>query len=222
MFSMFASGRREGRAFAAGLWPRARIEAGILKRFSTVHGPHERDDYVLYGVVDGEVAFAIVLHHADGRAKDIDQIIFYARFEGFDADSGAAAAMNRNLHMAAVQIRDGALDMFAGLEPVGEFSEAALYAAFDAWKRDLAVVLGMLSGEASYAAAFGLDRDPQVDAFAVNRAQSGRAAELFKAFLGAGPALAICSACGGRGRVGFIARACAGCEGTGLVDSRRR
>lgn len=219
---LFSGGDKPSRGLAASVWPRARIEAGIAKRFGEVRGPHLRDDYVLFGILDGDVAFAIVLHHAAGKPKDIDQIIFYTRFEGFGADGAAAAAMNRNLHLAAVQLRDTALDVFAGIEPKGEFTDAALNAAFDAWKRDLTVVLGMLTGEASFASAFRLDRDPAVASFATNSARTSEAArDLFASFVGPGRSAVACGVCNGRGKTGFISRECDACGGSGMLQQRR-
>ncbi|NWG72520.1 MAG: hypothetical protein HXY23_13090 [Parvularculaceae bacterium] len=223
MFSrLFSHPGASGRALSGGSWPRVRIDAAIKKRFGDVQGPHARDEFVLYGVLENDVAFVIVLHHPVGRAGDIDQIIFYTRFEGFGADGAKAAAMNRNLHLAAVQIRDAALDMFAGVEPSGEFSEAALNAFFDAWKRDLSIVIGMLTGAASYASAFGFDRDERILALATNTARAdGAAAQLFASFIGPARKPVVCTECGGRGKLGFIARLCGKCDGSGLIERRR-
>jgi len=219
---LFSRPRAAGSTLAAAYWPRERIEKAISKRFGEVQGPHARDDFVLYGVLEGEVAFVIVLHHAPGRSGEIDQIIFYTRFEGVGADSVKAAAMNRNLHLAAVQIRDHALDMFAGVEPRGEFSDAALNSYFDAWKRDLSIVVGMLTGGVSYASAFGLDRDARVAELATNAApDEAAAAGLFSSLVGAGPRPVVCGECGGRGKTGFIARRCETCGGAGLIERRR-
>lgn len=219
---MFRRPAATRRVHAAASWPRERIETAIRKRFGDVQGPHPRDDFVLYGVLEGDVAFVIVLHHAAGRSNDIDQIIFYTRFEGFGTDGAKAAAMNRNLHLAAVQIRDQALDMFAGVEPSGDFSEAELNRFFDAWKRDVSIVIGMMTGGISYASAFGLDSDPRIAELATNRAQDERSAEgLFASLIGARPKPAVCGDCGGRGKVGFIARHCDRCDGKGLIEGRR-
>lgn len=210
-------------SLAGALWPRDRIEAFILKRYPAVAGPHLRDDYVLYGVQDGDLAFVIVLHHSADYADGIDQLIFYTRFEGYPIDEGLAESMNRNLHMSAVQLRDGALDMFAGVEPKGPFSEPALVAAFDAWKRDLMIVVTMISGKTSIAAAYGLADDARARDLASNVASAGvdgAKSDPFSTFMGAGRSL--CGGCGGRGKVGFLARACPECGGAGLRAPRSR
>ncbi len=221
MFKRFFGGA--GASLAAGLWPRDRIEAYIVKRYGRVEGPHLRDEYVLYGVQDGAVAFVVILHHPANYADGIDQLLFYTRFEGFGVDESGAAAMNRNLHISAVQLRDGALDMFAGLEPKGPYSEAALQSAFEAWKRDLMVVVGMLTGQSSFAAAFGLDKDDRLGSLATNAAPADAAAtDLFASLMGRDRLKAACSHCGGRGKIGFIARECEDCGGTGLIERSRR
>jgi hypothetical protein len=215
------SGERPAAAFAGAAWPRDRIEAAILKRYQNAEGPHLRDDYVLYGVIEGSVAFVIVLHHIAGRSRDIDQLLFYTRFEGFGVDESTAAAINRNMHLAAAQIRDGALDIFAGVEPSGPYEDKALFALFDAWKRDLAVVVGMLTGGDAFASAAGLTRDPAIAKLAVNSAGAQPPGDLFRSFFGGGER-ALCSACDGRGRIGFIARTCGECGGAGIVKQRGR
>ena len=209
---------------SATLWPRDRVEAAILKRYGSVEGPHLRDEYVLYGVIEGQVAFVIVLHHPDGRAKDIDQLIFYTRFEGVPIDEGTAAAINRNLHIAAAQARDGVLEIFAGVEPSGPYDDRALAGYFDSWKRDLAVAVGVLTGGAQFGAEFGLDRDANVAKFATNRiGEDGRAArELFRSFFGGAVERRVCGACSGRGRIGFIARRCEDCDGAGFTERKRQ
>lgn len=212
-----------GASHSGGLWPRDRIEAYIMKRFRDVRGPHLRDEYVLYGVQDGAVAFVVILRHPDGNARQVDQLLFYARFEDYAVDEARASAMNRNLHISVVQVRDGGLDMLAGLEPHGPYNEAALQSAFDAWKRDLAMVVGILTGKASYAAAFGLDADARVRELAVNARKEGEdAADLFASLMGRDQKRTACRSCGGRGKVGFIARTCDDCEGSGFVAERRR
>lgn len=214
-------------AAAGGLWPRDRIEAAIIKRYGGVQGPHLRDDYVLYGVLEGAVAFVIVLHHPQGRARDIDQVIFYTRFEGAPIDEATAASINRNLHLAAARASDGALEMFAGIEPSGPYDERALMAYFDSWKRDLGVAIGILTGQSSFAAAFGLDRDREASRLAANAlggdGGGGREArDYLKSLFGPGVERRICGACSGRGRIGLLARRCADCDGAGLVESASR
>jgi hypothetical protein len=218
------SGARASAGLSAGLWPRDRIEAAIFKRYGSVQGPHLRDEYVLYGIIEGSVAFVIVLHHPEGRAKDVDQVLFYTRFEGAMIDEATAAAINRNLHLAAARASDGALEIFAGFEPAGPYDERALAAYFDSWKRDLGVAIGVLTGEASYAAAFGLDRDPELARLAVNAlGETGRAPrDILRSLFGPNVERRLCGACAGRGRIGFLARRCAECEGAGLVETELR
>jgi hypothetical protein len=206
-----------------GLWPRDRIEAYIMKRFREVRGPHLRDEYVLYGVQDGAVAFVVILHHPVHHDNGVDQLLFYTRFEDYAVDDAGASAMNRNLHISVVQLRDGALDMFAGLEPHGPYNEAALQSAFDSWKRDLTMVVSMLTGRTSFPAALGLDKDARIRELAVNARRTGDdAPDLFASLVGRDVRRAACGACGGRGKVGLIARSCDDCAGTGLVAERRR
>ena len=218
------SGARASAGPSTGMWPRDRIEAAIVKRYGSVEGPHLRDDYVLFGVIDGSVAFVIVLHHPEGRAKDIDQVLFYTRFEGVAIDEATAAAINRNLHLAAARASEGALEIFAGFEPAGPYDERALAAYFDSWKRDLGVAVGVLTGETSFAAAYGFDRDAELGRLAANAlGEAGRAPrDYLKSLFGPNVERRICGACSGRGRIGFLARRCADCDGAGLVESGRR
>jgi hypothetical protein len=215
---LFGKDRGVAAGFSTPVWPRERIESAIRRRYETHDGPHLHEEFVLYGVAEGAVAFVIVLHHVGGRPKDIDQMIFYTRFEGFGADGSTAAAINRNLHLSAVQMRDGSLDMFAGVEPHGDFSDQALTAAFDAWKRDLIMVVGMLTGETSFSAAFGFDRMPDIRRLAVNAARPGGGqGDMLAAFFNRAEPPRLCGACNGRGKIGLIARKCAECDGSGMA-----
>lgn len=218
------SGARPAASLPGGMWPRDRIEAAIIKRYGPVQGPHLRDDYILYGIIEGAVAFVIVLHHPEGRARDIDQVIFYTRFEGAPIDEATAAAINRNLHLAAARASDGALELFAGIEPSGPYDERALASYFDSWKRDLGVAIGVLTGETSFAAAYGLDLDPDVARLAGNALGGGgrEPRDYLRSLFGPNVERRICGACSGRGRIGFLARRCEDCGGAGLVDGRSR
>lgn len=206
----------------AGPWPQAGVVAALKKQFETVDHLGDEEGFSLYGVSDRGVNFVVALMRP--AADRVSEIAFLARFVGFPIDSGVVESMNRNLHLSVASIEDGGdLYVLAGVEAAGAFSEATFTQLLVAWRRDLMIVLNALSGRASVAAAFPAARLETARRFAANMAPATDGAQtpdLLKAYLAAGPSLAVCGECGGRGKRGLVARLCAACSGSGFAANK--
>lgn len=222
MFKAFFSKNR-GSAGSGGSWPQAPIVASLSRIFETVESIGEDDGFVLFGVSDRGVNFVVALITA--AKNEVVEIGFLARFVGFSITHPQVEQVNRNLHISVAGLEeDGDLYLLAGVEAAGTFNEDTFAMILEAWRRDVMIVLHVLSGSSSLAAAFPVTRVEAALKFAANAAPSGgdgSQPDLLKAYLGGKTAKKFCGECGGRGRRGLIARTCECCEGTGFVSSRR-
>ncbi|MFQ5562224.1 MAG: hypothetical protein ACE5FO_01520 [Parvularculaceae bacterium] len=230
----------------ADFWPLAQVLDSLKRHYGGLEHLGDEGGISLYGVNDNGVNFVVALVQPDGANGKVVEIGFLASFVGFAVDQQAVDMLNRNLHISMVGVEGGALILLAGLQVAGPFDDGKFSVLLEAWRRDLAMVLYTLSGQASLTEAFPAARFEAARRFAANTAPideagadeggqevsgadpgaaTARAGEMFTAFLGAGAAKALCEACGGRGRRGFISRTCEDCDGSGFVArmrSRRR
>lgn len=204
-----------------GLWPRARLLAAMRRRYSEVDDLGEESGFSLYGVTDGEVRFGVIMVLAEGAPDHVVEIGFLARFPGYSLGKAALDGVNRNLHLSVASIHsDGDLYLIGGVAAAGEFEEGTFTLILEAWKRDLLILIQALTSKTSYAEAFLSGRLEPLARYATNRAREDF--DLFASYAGgAHRGKSLCGACGGRGRVGFIAKTCAPCDGSGFVAVER-
>ncbi|MCA8888204.1 MAG: hypothetical protein KDA46_05195 [Parvularculaceae bacterium] len=210
-----------------GFWPKERILAALRSRYGAVEHLGDEHQFCLYGVTDGDIRFVVVLVCAVGAPDNIGEVGFIARFSDFEFTDAAVDSMNRNLHISVASHEgDGDLYLIGGVVAAGEFSESSFGLILEAWKRDLMIVLNVLSGGLTFASAFPAAGFSVVRDFARNaapaRGEDGAPArDLFASFAGgAHRHMAVCNGCGGRGKTGFIARQCEDCDGSGFVAAR--
>jgi len=155
----------------------------------------------------------------------VTEVGFLTRFVGFEVDQAAVEFINRNLHISVSGIENGDLYLIGGVHAAGSFDPTSFTLVLEAWKRDVMVAMHALSGGASIAAAFPAARLEKVRKFAVNNApnpeESAPGPDLFVQYFGKTPIKALCNTCEGRGKRGFIARACQDCDGVGFVKKGR-
>ncbi len=208
----------------AGLWPKAKIVTALRRRYAEVDDLGDDSGFSLYGVKDGEIRFAVAFTLAAGAPDKVTEVGFLARFTGFNLNRSELDSVNRNLHLSVATFHsDGDLYLIGGVSAAGEFSEGTFTLILEAWKRDLMVILHAMSHTPSFTDAFPAARLDAVRRFAVNRAPAADsgAPDLFSAFAsGAHRAMSLCASCGGRGKTGFIARACDECGGSGFIAGR--
>ena len=203
-------------------WPQARVVEALKRRYDSVESIGEDDGFVLYAVGDRGINFVVALITA--MKSEVVEIGFLARFVGFPADRAAVERINRNLHVSVAGLEaDGDLYLLAGIEAAGAFDEGTFLLILEAWGRDLMLVLNVLGGGASLAAAFPIARSETARRHATNiapEAEEGVMPDLLKAYLGDRASMSVCGECGGRGRRGLIARTCEACGGSGFVKTR--
>lgn len=233
---------------AAEYWPLASVLDALERHYGAVQHLGEEGGISLYGVNDNGVNFVVALVQPEGAEGKVVEIGFLASFVGFAVDQQAVDMLNRNLHISMVGLEGGALILLAGLQAAGPFDDGKFSVMLEAWRRDLAMVLYILSGQSSMSNAFPAARSEAARRFAANTAPAlettaeagedgdetagsdpaaatARAGEMFKAFLDGGGAKELCDLCGGKGRRGFISRQCENCGGSGFVEraaTRRR
>ncbi|MEQ8934720.1 MAG: hypothetical protein RIE56_02880 [Amphiplicatus sp.] len=214
-------------AFADGQWPREAVVSALEGRFESVSHVGDDEGFGLYGVTDRGVNFVVGL--LTPVADRVTEIAFVARFAGFGGDARLVEGVNRNLHLSIASLEaNGEIYLIAGIEAAGAFNRDAFMLLLDTWRRDLMILLHALSGGSSLMQAFPAARSERALKFATNEApkpaegeEAGAPADLLKAYLAAGPSLAVCGACEGRGKTGFIARQCPDCSGSGFIAERR-
>ncbi len=222
----------QGRAasFNNGAWPKDAIVDGLRNRFDGVSHLGDDRGFSLYGVNDRDLNFVVALVEVYGAPDQVVEIGFLSRFVGFDVHQHDVELINRNLHISVSALERGDLLLVGGVAAEGAFDATAFSILLDAWKRDVMIVLQTLQGGLAMMSAFTGARAEKIRAFAENRApdatqeQAGSATartDLFKAFFGDGAKRSFCTACEGRGRVGFVSRRCTQCEGRGLVSAPR-
>jgi hypothetical protein len=216
----FKSG--ESALAATGLWPKAKLLSVMRRRYSAVDELGEEHGFDLYGVTDGEVRFGVILVEAEGAPDKVSEIGFLARFPGYSLDQRALAGVNRNLHLSVASVHsDGDLYLIGGVAAAGDFSEATFTLILEAWKRDLVVLIHALTSRKSFAESVLSERLAPLARFASNRlAEDG--GEFLASFAGGGRRKMLCGVCGGRGKVGFIARPCESCDASGFVATPQR
>jgi hypothetical protein len=205
---------------AAGGWPAERIVGALKRHFETVNPLGAEPGFKLYGVQDRGVNFVVALVEVDGVSDRVAEIAFLARFVGFRVDAAAVETINRNLHLSVAGLEDGGdLILLAGVTAVGAFDEAKFSLVLQAWRRDIILVLQVLTGRASAAAAFPAARSERARRFAANQAPTEASSEpdILSAYLDVNSVKALCPECGGRGKRGLIARTCECCDGSGFV-----
>ncbi len=218
----------QGRNAAAtsGAWPKEAIVEGLRNRFDGVSHLGDDRGFSLYGVNDHELNFVVALVEVHGAPDQVVEIGFLSRFVGFDVHQHDVELINRNLHISVSALERGDLILVGGVAAEGAFDATSFSLLLDTWKRDVMIVLQTLQGGLAMMSAFTGARAEKVRAFAENRApgNSGASApaDLFRAYFGDGAKRALCTACEGRGRLGFVARRCADCDGRGLVRAARR
>ncbi len=214
----FLSAIGDGR-LAHSYWPRGKILSVLKNRYHAFDDLGVEDGFHLYGVTDGEVRFVVALILIEGSADKVAEIGFLARFSGFTFSNAQLDGVNRNLHISVATFHsDGDLYVLGGVAAAGDFSEGAFGLILEAWKRDLLVVLHGISSS-SFVETSPAGRSEAARRFATNRAD-GDPAALFQS-LSASGRRALCPDCGGRGRIGFMARACTPCGGSGFIARSR-
>ena len=206
-------------------WPMQKVVAALKARFDGVDALGEDGPLKVYGVQDNGINFVVALIQTAPGSGKVAELGFLAKFSGFPLKAEDVEAINRNLHMAVAAIEQGDLFLMAGLEVVGPFDESQFNLIIEQWRRDLAVCIHGLTGEASsLAEAFPAARLEAARKFATNMAPPGEPKgdmDMLNAFLGGGRAeRAACPDCGGRGKRGLIARTCHACDGAGFVKTR--
>jgi hypothetical protein len=209
---------------AAGLWPKSALLAALRRRYSAVDELGEEGGFSLYGVTDGELRFGVIFALVEDAPDSVFEVGFFARFTGYQLSEALLERINRNLHLSVAAVHnDGDLYLIGGVAATGEFNDSAFALVLEAWKRDLLIVLQALSSSASFAEAFPAARLESIRRFAANPAPQSGGADLFAAFAaGEHRALSLCPDCRGRGKIGFIARTCSDCDGSGFVKRRGR
>ncbi|OFX01098.1 MAG: hypothetical protein A3E78_11315 [Alphaproteobacteria bacterium RIFCSPHIGHO2_12_FULL_63_12] len=224
MAAFFQNSEMAGRSDE--LWPKQKILAALKKRYKAIDDLGEESGFAIYGVTDGDVRFAVVMAIVEGAKDKVSEVGFLARFSGFNLSQSQLDSVNRNLHISIASFHtDGDLYLIGGVAASGAFREGTFLLILEAWRRDLLVILQSMSLSQSLADAHPAARLETAMKFATNRAPeaAGAAGDLFAAYAGgARRAMASCVACGGRGKTGFPARACADCDGAGFVASPRR
>lgn len=204
-----------------GLWEKAAVLAALKGRYGGVQHLGDEQGFGLYGVIDGELRFVVALVLAADRPDLISEVGFMVRFTGFPASQPTLDSINRNLHISVVGL-DPAGDIFliGGVQASGAFNEQRFSMVLDAWRRDVTVVIEMLSGGGVWASAFPPLAMARAAAFTANAATGESPSERLQTIRRfASPDLrtmTLCGACGGRGKIGLIARACSDCGGSGL------
>lgn len=207
-------------------WPKSRILAALRRRYGAVEDIGDDNGLSLYGVADGDISFAVALILSDVARDRVVEVGFLARFTGFAINATWLEALNRNLHISVAAFHaDGDLYLIGGITAAGEFNDGSFALVLEAWKRDLLVILHAMSPGSSYLDAFPVARSEAARRFALNRAPKSQdgARDLFADFAaGAYRMTSLCPSCGGRGRIGIIARACEDCDGVGFQSRPRR
>lgn len=217
-------GKSESASLGDGVWPKAKIVASLKRRYKAVDDLGVESGFSVFGVTDGEIRFAVVMALIDGADDKVTEVGFLARFANFNLNDSQLESINRNLHISVAAFHsDGDLYLIGGVAAAGEFSESTFLLILEAWKRDLLVVLQSMSLSHSLADAHPAARLDTVRQFAINRApERGAAGGDLLAKFAAGRSLCLCFDCGGRGKIGLIARNCARCDGSGFVAAGRR
>jgi hypothetical protein len=208
----------------AGGWPADKISAVLRRRYQKVSTLGNEDAFTLYGIEDNGLKFVVALIGVEGAPDRVAEIAFLASFVKGGVTQQAVEMINRNLHISYAGLDEkGALVLLAGVQASGAYEESTFILLLDVWKRDLLMVLQVLSGRASLAEASPIARSEAAMSFASNRlAEGGDGADPLSALLSANIGKGFCGECGGRGKRGFVARTCESCDGTGFVKTRRR
>ena len=232
MLKLFAN--KTGFSGAEGVWPLQEAVAVMRRRYDLIEDLEAADGHHFFGVNDSGVNFVIVFKLVDGSSHGgagyFSEVYFLASFGGFEITDSALEATNRNLHFCNLSfIPSGEILLVGGAHASGGYSDAVFGMLLDAWRRDLMVTMQALTG-ASAATTFAekaLERTKKFmsnEVPAMPKVAEGAPAEAvdprerFRPFLtSAGGAKAICEACGGRGKTGFVTRTCTDCSGTGLT-----
>ncbi|MEO0398556.1 MAG: hypothetical protein AAF224_03935 [Pseudomonadota bacterium] len=173
------------------VWPKAKILKVLEDRYGDLEMLGEEAGYSLYGAVENDIRFAIVLVHASTlgtKTKDIAEVGFVARFTSFPLTETAEEGINRNLHISVVA-RDAGGDLFliGGVLASGEFNDGAFALVLDAWRRDLIVTLQGVTG-GSLADSHPATQFSAVRTFAQNHAPNDEhtpLADVLDRFMGA-------------------------------------
>jgi hypothetical protein len=223
MVAFFQKGRES--RLDEGAWPKSKVIAALKSRYDAVDDLGEESGFAIYGVTDGEIRFAVVMALVEGAKDRISEVGFLARFSGFNLSQTQLDSINRNLHLSVAAFHtDGDLYLIGGVGASGTFSESTFLLVLEAWKRDLLVVIQSMSLSHTLTEAHPAARLQTALRFATNTAPDAAepGARLFAAYAGgAVRRLSVCGHCGGRGKTGFIARACADCGGSGFVKAAR-
>ncbi len=220
MFKMFSGGADEGS------WPLSKITAALKAKYGAVDTLGEDGPLKVYGVQDNGVNFVVALMQSAAGSGKVVELGFLARFVGFPVTVQTIEGLNRNLHISVAALEGADLFLMAGLQVTGNYDDGQFALVLEAWRRDLMVTLHGLSGDqASMAEAFPAAKMAAARNFATNKApnaETGEAFDMLSGFLGANSSKIVCEDCGGRGKRGFIARACVECDGTGFMAPQRR
>ncbi len=233
--AFFSSGR--GARAGDGPWPKGPVLDYLRRRFNSVEHLQDDKGYSFYGVTDNGVRFVVAFLIVDGAPDMVAEVGFLVRFAGYPATQATIESINRNLHISVATLdADGDVYLIGGVRAAGQYDDAAFGLICDAWRRDMMMTIEGVTG-GSLVSAFPAARNAAARRFAENRApqavepkkSSDRSpggpefADVLTAFMGTkSGATMVCPTCGGRGKIGLIARPCETCGGSGFVRAARR
>ncbi|NWG72519.1 MAG: hypothetical protein HXY23_13085 [Parvularculaceae bacterium] len=197
-------------------WPRARIEEGLKRAFKSILVIGEDDDHTVYDVADRAFRFVVALVHVGGPKAGVTEVGFLARFVGFRPTDRVLRKLNGELHLADAFIEEGDLYVLAKIAVRKKFSDNKFALILGAWKRDMSFALQALNQASAAPADYAADMLGFEPA-----AIAGRTGAFCKAYFWRNEPQILCPGCEGRGRRGFLARACDDCEGRGFIDPTR-
>ena len=223
MLNMFSGGGGDSS------WPLSRIVSSLKGQYGSADVLGEDGPLKIYGVQDNGVNFVVALVQSAPGSGKVVEMGFLARFVGFPADPQKIEQLNRNLHISNISLEGADLFLMAGLRVTGAYDQKHFSLILEAWQNDLsATVHGLSADHASMDTALPVTKLAAARDFATNRARPTgdveiEPADMLSSFLGAKTvAHVFCDQCKGRGKRGFMARACDDCDGVGLIRDDAR
>lgn len=201
----------------AATWPRLRIEEGLKRAFKSILVIGQDDAHTVYDVADKAFRFVVALVHEGGVKAGVTELGFLARFVGFRPSDRVLRTLNGELHLADAFIEEGDLYVLAKIAVRKKFSDNKFALILGAWKRDMSFALDALNTTPAAPSADHLAETLGFEPAAIEK----RAGAFFSAYFWRNEPVALCPACAGRGKTGFLARECLSCEGKGFAEPAR-
>lgn len=199
----------------SGGWPRLRIVEALKRAFGSILLIGEDQSHSVYDVEDRVLRFVVALVHESGARAGVTEVGFLARFIGRAVSEKAMRNLAGELHLGSAFVEDGDLYIVAKVAAKGRYTDARFSLVLGAWRRDVTLALAALGKPATAAASEAADAALKSFAFDAGRIKA-RPAQFAAAFFWRNESKAVCGACRGRGRRGFLPKPCEPCEGTGF------